>query len=645
LGETVYKIGWLPLGGFVRMVGEGDEGDEGEDDPRSYKNKKVWQRMIIISAGVFMNLVLAWACFTFLYKTHGIAQQPAIIASVDAGGPAWTKGLQPGDKIVQIGNAQSPYFEDLQKQVQNSQPGEPIKLIYERYLDGKAERIETEITPRRIKDEKTLASATMILAGFSHQTTVLEPNVKSAKLARPCAPDSPADHATPALAPGDVVIGATDPDNPQQVTPLRHDPRWPDSQEFDFQDLESRLRHLAGKPIILRVQRAGQGTVDVIVPPAFTKSFGLRMKMGQITAIRENSPAAKAGVRGAAGDAPGDQLVAVEFTDAAGKRRKYSTSPALGEETLDPQKLPMQMALWAASKPSNYNVTLTVLRPDGHQGHAPVKLDVTWDKNWPMLDQDSLSPIYFAPASLAGIGLGYTVESVIDEVEPNSPAAESDLKPGDTITRIEVQALTDSGKPDRNREFKVAAGEWNSLFSQLQFADRPQVTLITADGKKAALKPREDPTWPRVDRGLLFKAELHLRKTDNMAEATIWGFERLVNRGSVIYLMLHSLVTGKVSPTSIAGPLTIATLAFDKAGSDTYEFIAFMAFISVNLAIVNFLPIPLLDGGHMVFLIYEGIRRKPPSERIRVVLSLMGLVFVIGLMIFSVGLDIWRWFF
>jgi regulator of sigma E protease len=645
LGETVYKIGWLPLGGFVRMVGEGDESDDGEEDPRSYKNKPVWQRMIIISAGVFMNLVLAWVCFVFLYETRGIAQQPAIIASVDVGGPAWSKGLLPGDKIVRIGNAESPYFEDLQRQVQTTQPGEPIKLVYERYIDGKAERVETEITPRRIKDEKTLMSATMILAGFSHQTTLLEPDVKGAKLSRPCAPDSPADHATPALAPGDVVVGATDPHNPLQVTPLRHDPRWQNSQEFDFQDLESRLQHLAGKPITLRVQRAGQGTVDVVVPPAFTNSFGLRMKMGAISAIREGSPAAKAGVRVASGDAPGDQLVAVEFSDAAGKRRKYSTSPASDEDVLDPQKLPMQMALWAASKPKDYGVTLTVLRPDGHQGHSPAKIDVTWDKDWPLLDQDYSSSIFVPPVSLAGLGLAYTVESVIDEVEPNSPAAGTELKPGDSISRIEVRTQSDSGKPERKEEFKVAAGEWNSLFSQLQFADKPQVTLTTADGKKATLKLRQDPTWPRVDRGLLFKAEMHLRKADNIADATVWGFERLLNRGSVIYLMLHSLITGKVAPTSIAGPITIGYSAFKMAGRDTYEFIGFMAFISVNLAIVNFLPIPMLDGGHMIFLIYEGIRRKPPSERVRVVLTLIGLVFVIGLMLFTFGIDIIRWFF
>src|SRR5262249_54126362 len=53
-GETNYKIAWLPLGGYVKMVGEGDDSEESEEDPRSFKNKAVWQRMIIISAGVVM---------------------------------------------------------------------------------------------------------------------------------------------------------------------------------------------------------------------------------------------------------------------------------------------------------------------------------------------------------------------------------------------------------------------------------------------------------------------------------------------------------------------------------------------------------------------------------------------------------------
>ena len=66
----------------------------------------------------------------------------------------------------------------------------------------------------------------------------------------------------------------------------------------------------------------------------------------------------------------------------------------------------------------------------------------------------------------------------------------------------------------------------------------------------------------------------------------------------------------------------------------------FLTFISANLAVLNFLPIPVLDGGHMVFLAYEGIRGKPPSEKIQVGLTYAGLLFLVGLMIFVFGLDL-----
>ena len=87
-GETTYMIGVVPLGGYVKMVGEGD-GEEGDEDPRSFKNKPVWQRMAIISAGVTMNLILAFACFVFVFRTRGDDQVPGIIDRVDTGGPAW----------------------------------------------------------------------------------------------------------------------------------------------------------------------------------------------------------------------------------------------------------------------------------------------------------------------------------------------------------------------------------------------------------------------------------------------------------------------------------------------------------------------------------------------------------------------------
>lgn len=65
----------------------------------------------------------------------------------------------------------------------------------------------------------------------------------------------------------------------------------------------------------------------------------------------------------------------------------------------------------------------------------------------------------------------------------------------------------------------------------------------------------------------------------------------------------------------------------------------FLTFLSANLAVINFLPIPLLDGGHIVLLLYEGVRGKPASERVQVVLAYIGLAFILTLMVWVLGLD------
>ena len=78
-GETTYKLAVLPLGGYVNMVGEGPEADEDEDYPRSFKNKTVGQRMLIISAGVIMNVLFGALCFIVVYRYHGVDRPPAVV--------------------------------------------------------------------------------------------------------------------------------------------------------------------------------------------------------------------------------------------------------------------------------------------------------------------------------------------------------------------------------------------------------------------------------------------------------------------------------------------------------------------------------------------------------------------------------------
>jgi regulator of sigma E protease len=95
----------------------------------------------------------------------------------------------------------------------------------------------------------------------------------------------------------------------------------------------------------------------------------------------------------------------------------------------------------------------------------------------------------------------------------------------------------------------------------------------------------------------------------------------------------------------ISGPITLARLSYLFAGEDIWTLLLFLGLISINLAVVNFLPIPVLDGGHMVFLIYEGLRGKPPPVAVQAGLTYLGLGLVLTLMLWAVGRDLWWVFF
>jgi regulator of sigma E protease len=116
------------------------------------------------------------------------------------------------------------------------------------------------------------------------------------------------------------------------------------------------------------------------------------------------------------------------------------------------------------------------------------------------------------------------------------------------------------------------------------------------------------------------------------------GRETLASAGQV-YLFLRRIGT-QISFRQLGGPITIARAAGHYAYQGFPQFLIFMTLLSANLAVINFLPIPLLDGGHMIFLVYEGIRRKPADERIQVALTYIGLLFILTLMVWVIGLDI-----
>jgi regulator of sigma E protease len=144
-GETDFRVSAIPLGGYVRMLGE-QPGDEKSADPRSFQGKKRWQRAIVIIAGPLMNVVLAIAIVAGLYM-HGVQteveQSKAVVSSVVSGSPAAQAGLQAGDKIVEFAGQANPSWPDVvMKTAMNANRSLPL------VVDRHGQKLQLSVTPR-----------------------------------------------------------------------------------------------------------------------------------------------------------------------------------------------------------------------------------------------------------------------------------------------------------------------------------------------------------------------------------------------------------------------------------------------------------------------------------------------------------------
>lgn len=111
------------------------------------------------------------------------------------------------------------------------------------------------------------------------------------------------------------------------------------------------------------------------------------------------------------------------------------------------------------------------------------------------------------------------------------------------------------------------------------------------------------------------------------------------------WLTLNSIgkmVTGLISPQNLSGPITIARVASDSARSGWESYIGFLAYVSISLGILNLLPIPVLDGGHLLFYAIEAIRRKPVAEAVQEAATRVGVLMLGSLMLLAFYFDLLR---
>jgi len=576
LGETEYRLNWLPLGGYVKMLGQEDLDPTAQsDDPRSFNRRPVWARMLVISAGVVMNLIFALLFFIWCFSLgvdfaapvvgETTPLKPASVTYADGhdGDPAY-RGLRPGDRITHVHGTPIVDFTEVKIASALGKAGEPMNLTVQR--DGETSPLVYNITAKVDARQEGMLSAGIQPAYTLDVGAVFE--------------DTP--YADAGVKAG-MVLSAVDFD---PVT--------------DYGDYIRAVNRAAGQPIDLTFRDPDSGN-EIVVPmtpqPAFRTSgtdqvslLGLTPAV-EILFVGEGTPAESLGILA------GDLLAQVGGQAWPTVEDVFAAAAAAGRAPL----------------------TVSVLR-DG----AVVDLGEAATENGRL-----------------GIGLGrHTATARIGRVLPGSPLAGANLPDGSLVESVNGQAITDWAGLQRELAATPADRDAADLTVQLNLAEGPVETAVLplAAADRAALT---HAGWsPSAD--LAFDGLQVQLKAANPWDATKLGLEKSRQFIQQTYITLLRLFQGSVGVKNLRGPVGIVDQGAKIAKEGFAYYLFFLGLISVNLAVLNFLPLPIVDGGHMVFLIYEKIAGKPASPTVQTVVALIGLVGLASLFIYITFNDISR---
>lgn len=233
---------------------------------------------------------------------------------------------------------------------------------------------------------------------------------------------------------------------------------------------------------------------------------------------------------------------------------------------------------------------------------------------------------------MAGIRL-QPGKTVITSVVPDSAAQAAGLRTGDVIVSIDGRAVTDT----RTLIEIVQANPDQPLSMTIDRNAVPVSLTITP----SAVQGNDGQTVGRIGTGLA--NEVPMVTIEHGVVQSMWqGVTRTAETAWFSLKMLGSMVVGAVSWKNISGPVTIADYAGQTAALGLTAYLAFLALVSVSIGVLNLLPIPMLDGGHLMFYVVEMLRGKPAPARWFEVGQRLGLFMLAGLMTLAVFNDVTR---
>jgi regulator of sigma E protease len=608
IGETEYSLRWLPIGGFVKMLGQDDlnPGDRSKNS-RSYTVCPVGKRMVVVSAGVVMNVILALVLFMIAFLA-GVRFEAPVIGDVSPILPAGTTmaenaeqlgvtvpGFQAGDVVTHIDGDEARTFADLQIASAMGRPTVPIGFTVERR--GVPEPLRFRMAP--VVDPGTGLLSIGVAPAMS--TTLVGADDDLAAVDRLLA-RSGLDAAGVRAGMRVATVGGADVETYEQ-----------------FQSGIAAGRGAAVPTVWHALDEAGARTgpaVDVAIEavPAFEPLL-----------YPELAPDGKRDFElGLLGLTPLTRIARV-LDDSPNVDVLRTDDLILGVGPLEGPRL--QMIKQHVSANAGTIVAMTVLR-DGvvqdvkaiisRRGRLGIELSYAWDV--PMtaepFERVALPPTDGAAGEVVATPFGPLALSALTRLRAvgDTPAADW------AMLRSGLRALTaDARAAGRGAEVPVTVAGTDDV-------ERTVTLTLSADD----VTRLHDLGWHADLPAFAFEPVYTTLSADGSpVRAMVMGFHETHKMIMMTYLTIDRLFRGTVGVEQLRGPVGIIDLGAKILPKGFMFFLFFLGMISVNLAVLNFLPLPIVDGGLFLFLVYEKLKGRPPSVQFQNIATIAGL-FLIG---------------
>ncbi len=600
LGETEYALCALPLGGYVAMVGQEDlDPTKVSPDPRAYNNKPVWQRMIVVSAGVIMNILFAVVFFIGAFM-WGVDFPPARVGSVVPGQPAASAvavddasivGLKPGDRVLSINGDVPSDFNELRVMTALSGDEQKVELLVDRpaWQDRPQRNLRFRIAPEMPEDDQQDVRFLQIGITAPSSTQLVEP--KSGKTREAIA----AQLAEFGVEPGMTLVAVNG-------TPI--DAHW--------QYLHM-LNDSAGSPLELTFESANGERVTTTVQPQ------TQMQQQSVATVARR-PDAMELIPHMLGLVP-----AIRIDDVV------AGSPADGQLQPNDVVASIGQTPW----PTIAQFIDTTANADG-----PIDIEV--------IRGSERQAFAIAPASqypwskpIMGVTITWAIDAaVIMDTLDDQPLASSGIPSGSRVLRIDGRPVASFADIRRGLSGAEAGEPITIDYIDPLLGGTEATTAVTLSGP--GLERVAGLTW--LDPiGAFSQLDEPLRAGGPITAARM-GFDKTVLFVEQTYMTIVRLIDQTVSPTNLAGPVGIAAIGTRMADRGFSYLLYFCGLISVNLAVLNFLPLPILDGGLFVMLVLEKLRGKPLPLKVQSAISMVGLAMFAAIFLFVTYNDIARFF-